>query len=136
MLSMYITQIKPLENGDYESVPSAPLQPQIIQAKSQKNTKFPRIYLAKGVMRSFSIVYNTNQTGSFPCILHKSNPWKTGNTKVYKNTPSSTSNNACYKQKKPKFARNQRAKRVIRSFSMYITLHNRTQKNPQFARNH
>ena len=50
-------------------------------------------------------VYNTNQTGSFPCILHKSNPWKTGTTKVYKNTPSSTSNNACYKQKKPKFAR-------------------------------
>ena len=72
-LSMYITQIKPLENGDYESVPSAPLQPQIIQAKSQKNTKFPRIYLAKGFMRSFSMyitqikqvlihVYHTNQT--------------------------------------------------------------------------
>ena len=25
--------------------------------------------------------------GPFPCISHKSNPWKTGTTKVYKNTP-------------------------------------------------
>ena len=38
--------------------------------------------------------------GRFPCILHKSNPWKTGSTIVYKNTPSSTSKIACYKQKK------------------------------------
>ena len=38
--SMYITQIKPLENGDCESVLKRPLQPQIMRVTSQKNQKF------------------------------------------------------------------------------------------------
>ena len=59
---MYITQIKPLENGDYESVPSAPLQPQIIQAKSQKKHEISSDLLSERGYEVVLHVYHTNQT--------------------------------------------------------------------------
>ena len=90
--------------------------------------------------------------GHFPCISHKSNPWKTGTAKVCKNIPIQPQIMRVTSQKNPKFARNHWAKEVIRLFSMYITkikplengdyevythipLH-KQKKNPKYARNH
>ena len=53
--SIYITQIKPLENGDYDSVPKRPPLTSNNANYKQKNQKIARNYLTKEVLRSFSI---------------------------------------------------------------------------------
>ena len=59
--SMYITQIKPLENGDYESVVKRNLISQIMRVTSQKFENLLKTTKRKGIF------------GCFPCISKMNN---------------------------------------------------------------
>ena len=109
--SMYITHIKPLENGDYESVlkrPPSTSNNVCYKLKNQKICSGP--HNKRGYVVVFH-VYHTNQT------LGKRGLWKC--TK----TPPSTSNNACYKAKIPKICSEPQSKRgyVVVFHVIYIT---------------
>ena len=140
--SMYITQIKPLENGDYESVlkrpPTTPnnevisstklknllgtverkglcgrFSIYITQIKSLENGDYEGVLKRPTLTSNNAVISRTkfrNLLGTierkrlcarFSIISHKSNPWKTGITKGLLKRPPLTSNNASYNQKKP-----------------------------------
>ena len=80
----------PWKTGTTKAYTKSHLQPQIMRVISQNKSKFPRNHWAKGVMMSFSM------------LSHKSNPRKTGITKVYKNIPLQPQIMRNTSKKKPK----------------------------------